>query len=230
MTEKNKSFLFGLTVGVAVIALAGWLITLVRTDKPSQIGNNTQRVMANDSSPAGAKNAPTGPADIKVTSADYLRGNPEAPVTIVEFSDLQCPYCAAFHQTMRQVISAYPDKVRWVYKHFPLDSIHPNARPAAEASECAAEQGKFWDFIDVIFVDQSSMSLAMYKKTAADLGLNTAQFNACVDLRQYKNKVEADYQLGVANGVRGTPGNFINGQAYSGALPLEQIQGIIDSL
>lgn len=226
MKEKNKNFFFGLVVGIALVALIGWVILAMGGNNR----NGGKVVTSNKAKPTEKMPSESASAGFNITENDHVRGNMDASVTIVEFSDFQCPYCSRFHNTMKKVAEKYPNKVRWVYKNFPLDSIHPNARSAAEAAECAGEQGKFWEFADTMFSNQSDMGIAMYKQTAVDLGLDSKQFNNCVDTRKYKNKVNEDYQLGIKNGVRGTPGNFINGKSYPGALPFEQLQSIIDKL
>jgi protein-disulfide isomerase len=167
---------------------------------------------------------------LEVRSDDHVQGNPNAPVTIIEYSDLQCPYCASFDKTMRQVMENYGDDVRWVYRHFPLSSIHPYARAAAEASECAAEQGKFWEYADNIFDNQSSLSQNYLSSAAEQVGLNTAQFEDCLSSGKYSSQVSADYQEGLSLGVTGTPTSFINGQKVPGTLTYQQMQSILDSL
>lgn len=172
-----------------------------------------------------------GKVELNVGSDDHIRGNPSAPVTIVEFSDLQCPFCQRFHPTLQKALAEYGDQVRWVYKHFPLDAIHPNARPAAEASECVAEQkgnDGFWQFVDGVFENQSRIGPDLYRELAQNIGLNMAQFDDCVSSRKYKQKVEDQYQEGVAAGVRGTPGSFVNGEAVSGAVPYDTLKAAID--
>lgn len=159
---------------------------------------------------------------------EHVRGDIDAPVTIVEFSDFQCPFCLKFHPTMMQVMQNYQGQVKWVYKHFPLDSVHPQARPAAEASECAAEQNKFWEFADGLFENQSKLGETLYKDLASQFGLDMNQFEYCVSSRKYKDKVEQDLQQGIALGVEGTPGNFINGQSVPGAVPYETLKSSID--
>jgi len=158
-----------------------------------------------------------------------VRGNLEASITIAEFSDFECPYCASFHQTMNQVINDYPEDIKWVYKHFPL-AFHEHAQPTAEASECAAEQGKFWEFTDQIFENQSRLGQNLYTEIAQDLELNLDQFQECVSSRKYKDKVESDSQEGISAGVKGTPGSFINGVPLGGAVPYSQLKGAIDDL
>lgn len=156
-------------------------------------------------------------------------GNAAALVTIVEFSDFQCSYCQRFHPTVKQITTDYPDQVRWVYKHFPLDQIHSNARPAAEASECAAEQEKFWEFADGLFENQSLLDENLYKELAGNLGLDMEQFDDCLVSRKYKDRVEADYQEGIKIGVRGTPGNFINGLSIPGAVPYATLKTAVEN-
>ena len=165
---------------------------------------------------------------LEVTSLSHLKGNPDAPITIVEFSDFQCPFCQRYHPIIAQLISDYPNQVRWMYKHFPLDSIHPQARLAAEASECAAEQDKFWEFADQLFESQAILSSDLYQQLAIDLELNREQFQNCFDNRKYQDKVEADYQAGIKLGVRGTPASFINGESLVGAVPYNTLKSAVE--
>lgn len=179
----------------------------------------------------GSKEEELTHQEITVTEKDHLRGNPQAPVTIVEFSDFQCPFCSRFHPTVQQALKDLPEKVRWVYKHFPLDQIHPQARPAAEAAECVGEQKGnegFWRFADLLFENQSRLSQSLYQELAGKLGLNLKQFNNCFSSRKYKDKVEANYQEGLKAGVRGTPGSFVNGEPIPGAVPYETLKAAIE--
>jgi len=138
---------------------------------------------------------------------DEFEGSEDAPITIVEFSDFQCSFCARFYdQTLIQLRENYVDtgKVRIFFRDFPL-SFHPEAAPAAEASECAADQGKFWEMHDKIFENQETMSGDNYKVWAAEIGLDTEQFNSCVDNGTHAAEVQADFSAGQAAGVSGTP-------------------------
>jgi protein-disulfide isomerase len=237
MSEVNskKNFYFGLVSGIAVVSIIAFIATLafLFSDKDSANNPNDNNIAA---APTPTRNTAPQPTaqptniDIEVTKDDHIKGEFDAPITIIEFSDFQCPYCSRFHQTMRQVADNYKNQVRWVYKHFPLDSIHPYARKAAEASECAGDQNKFWEYTDELFVNQSLISPDFLKQTAIKLGLNENKFNECLDSGKYSSKVESDYQQGLKAGVTGTPGNIINGQLVPGALPYEQMQGMIDSL
>src|SRR5216683_3714135 len=155
------------------------------------------------------------------------RGPARAPVEIIEFSDFQCPFCLKAHPTVAQVLSTYGDSVRFVYRHYPLPN-HPNARPAAEAAACAGEQGKFWEYHDRLFDNQSKLGAADLKQHAAALALDTAKFDACVDTHKYKSDVDADVAAGEEAGVSGTPAFFINGRQLSGAQPFEAFKHVID--
>ena len=171
-------------------------------------------------------------AAFTITDNDHIRGNPSAQVIIVEFSDLECPFCQRFHPTVQRALDEYGEKVGWVYKHFPLSSIHPEAVPAAEASECVWEQkgdDGFWAFTDAVFANQNRIGSALYQELAQEIGVNMAQFDTCVSERKYKDKVQADLDLGTKLGVTGTPGSFVNGQPVRGAIPYEQLKSIIDS-
>jgi len=155
------------------------------------------------------------------------KGPVTAPIDMIEFSDFQCPYCESAFPTVNQVLSTYGDRIHFTYRHYPL-AIHPRARPAAEASQCAAEQGKFWQFHDRLFGDQSKLGDNDFKQHAAQLGLDTAQFNACVDSHKYRAEIDNDIHAGDEAGVSGTPAFYINGRMLSGAQPFEAFKRIID--
>ncbi|MGB7217977.1 MAG: thioredoxin domain-containing protein [Vicinamibacterales bacterium] len=165
-----------------------------------------------------------------VAAAKYVessKGPANAPIELIEFSDFECPFCLRAYPTVKQVLETYGDKIRFVHRHYPL-SIHPHARPAAEASQCAAEQGQFWAYHDLLFADPSRLTDPDLKAGAAKLGLNAAQFNACLDSHKYKSDVETDVAAGDEVGVSGTPMFFINGRLLDGAQPIEAFKRIID--
>ncbi|MBI2551366.1 DsbA family protein [Candidatus Uhrbacteria bacterium] len=169
-----------------------------------------------------------------VTDADHIRGDKKAKITLIEYSDFQCPFCGRFAPTADQILKDYAGKVKMVYRHFPL-SFHPNAEPAAEASECADEQGKFWEFHDKMFQNQEGLTADYFKKVAADLGLNATKFQACLDSDKMLAKVRAQQQEGGTAGVTGTPGSFLVDdkgriQSIRGALPFESIKPMIDQM
>ena len=167
----------------------------------------------------------------EIAEDNHIRGDFNAPITLVEFSDFECPFCARHYPTLTKILDDYKGKVRLVYKHFPL-VFHPNGQKAAEASECADEQGKFWEYHDKLFENLavSGYSLENFKQWAKDLGLNSENFNDCLDSGKFAQKVKDDSQEGLQKGVNGTPATFVNGQLVSGALPYESFKQIIDSL
>ncbi len=169
-----------------------------------------------------------------VTEADYIRGDVNAPITIIEYSDFECPYCERFHPTMEQVMVDYDGQVRWVLRSFPL-SFHPNAEPAGVVAECAGEQGKFWEMSDALFANRATLGEDLYVKLAADLGLNANDFATCRSGDDALNKIRAQAASGAAAGVTGTPGSFIidedgNATPIKGALPYASVAAAIDSM
>ena len=159
-------------------------------------------------------------------------GPADAKVTIVEYSDFQCPYCEQFHQATYTLLKQnYGDQVRFVYKHFPLTSIHPEAYPAALASECAREQDKFWEFHDLVYQNQDILSATQYTAFAKQAGVaDMDKFQECVTTAKYKDRVQADYSSGVEHFVSGTPTFYINGLQIPGAIGYEQIAAIIEQV
>lgn len=168
---------------------------------------------------------------------DPVLGNKNAKVTIIEFSDYQCPFCRAFWKdALAQIKKDYIDtgKARFIYRDYPL-SFHPMAMPSAQAAECADDQGKYWEMHDKIFgeeekLGQGTVTYAVddLKKWAVAIGLNSAQFNQCFDSGKYKAEVEKDMADGTAAGVSGTPSTFINGRLVVGAQPYSSFKAIID--
>jgi protein-disulfide isomerase len=155
------------------------------------------------------------------------RGPADAPVTIVEFSDFQCPYCKRVAPSLEQAIKSYPQQVRLVYRQFPLN-IHSNGQKAAEASLCAQEQGKFWEMHNAMFASQKALAVEQLKVKAAKLGLDAEQFNQCLDSSKYAAKIREDITAGTAAGVNGTPALFVNGRFLNGAVPFKEIQKLIE--
>ncbi len=168
---------------------------------------------------------------------DAIKGADSAEVLIIEFSDFECPFCGRFYsETLPSIQSDYIDtgKVQMVYRDFPL-GFHAQAKPAAIAAECAGEQGKFWEFHDKIFENQGSLGDASYKQWAEGLGLNTEQFNSCVDSEKYSGEVDKDFSDGAALGVSGTPTFFIGKRNSApvklvGAQPFDAFKAVINPL
>jgi protein-disulfide isomerase len=158
----------------------------------------------------------------------FARGPKDAPITIVEFSDFQCPYCKNVTSTLKQVLAKYPGKVRWVFRDYPLASLHPAAPKAHEAARCAAEQGKFWEYHDILFERSPRHSPQELRQYAQDLKLDAAAFGQCLDGDKYKAEIDKDSEEGVRLGLTGTPSFFINGRQLVGAQPITAFQKIID--
>jgi protein-disulfide isomerase len=231
--QKNskKDFWFGLVTGVAIVAIIGFFIMLImyfnKDDKKDIYSNDLDSYEEEFEDELVVEEE----VDIKITDADQIKGDDNAPVTIVEYSDYQCPYCANFNSTMNKVADNYGDKVRWVHRHFPLDAIHKYARKAAEASECAGDQGKFWEYSDKLFENQSKINDSLFSKLAKDLNLNVDEFDKCVESGKFEDKVDNDYKGGSKIGVSGTPAIFINNEPVKGgALPYDKLKTLIDEL
>jgi protein-disulfide isomerase len=182
----------------------------------------------------GPKTTPTAAGTTGVqrvtvsTDGDPSIGPDDAPVTIVEFSDYQCPYCQAWYQqTFDQLLANYPSQIRFVYRDLPVPG-HPESLPAAEAANCAGGQGAYWKFHDALFSGQYALGRAAYERYAADLGLDTAAFTACLDDHRYQAEVKADAVDATRLGLTGTPSFVINGRILIGALPFEDFKAIID--
>jgi protein-disulfide isomerase len=183
---------------------------------------------------ANTNPTPAAPGKLEAaTEDDHVRGDlSKAKVVLIEYSDFQCPYCAKHHPTMEQIVEEYGDDVAWVYRHFPL-SFHANAEPSAIASECAAAQGKFWEFGDAMFADISKISGTLeaaetfMSATAKAIGLNVSEYEKCYSAGD-TSAVDADMASGKDAGVSGTPATFINGTLVSGAVPYASMKKIID--
>jgi len=165
---------------------------------------------------------------MEVAEADSPAKGPEnAPVTIIEFSDFECPFCGRVTPTLEQVLANYGDQVRLVFRQFPL-TMHPHAQKAAEASLCAREQGKFWEMHDAMFADQKALGVDQLKAKAGELGLDAEAFGTCLDEGRFAAKIAADVADGTKAGVGGTPALFVNGRFLNGAQPYETIAKVID--
>jgi protein-disulfide isomerase len=166
--------------------------------------------------------------EVEVSADDPAIGSSSAPVTLVEFSDFQCPFCQRVAPTLKQVKDKYGDKVRVVWKDFPLTQIHPQAFKAGEAAHCAADQGKFWEYHDRLFANQQALQPNDLKKHAADLGLDATTFASCLDSSKYGERVRDGVAQGSRLGVNSTPTIYINGRVLSGAQPYEVFAAVID--
>jgi protein-disulfide isomerase len=165
--------------------------------------------------------------EVAVEGAPF-KGPEKAPVTIVEFSDFHCPFCQQVLPTLAQIESQYRDKIKLVFRDFPIEAIHPGASKAHEAARCAHEQGKFWAYHDKLFASSPKSSPETFKAIANELALDVTRFGTCFDSGRYQAIVKKDVEEGNRLGVTGTPGFFINGRLVSGAQPLEAFARIID--
>jgi predicted DsbA family dithiol-disulfide isomerase len=158
-----------------------------------------------------------------------VRGDPRAPVTIVEFSDFQCPFCQRIQPTLLEILARYPGKVRLAYRDYPLSQIHPRAQKAAEAARCAGEQGKFWEYHDMLYADVSKLADADLAAHARGLEIDEAKFGACLESGRHSAGVDQDQKDGVNAGVNGTPAFLVNGVMLEGAQPITAFESIIES-
>lgn len=211
--------------------IAGYVIA--SASGPGSVANNPTPVAPTPAAPSAPAPAPTADNVPKVDpDVDNIRGDKGATISVIEYSDFECPFCKRHHATMLQLIDEIDD-VNWVYRHYPLQS-HPNAQGAAEASECAGDQGKFWEFSDLLFAN--GVTADKYGQYAQELGLNMTQFNDCYNSSKYADKVSEQMAGGSANGVRGTPGNIVinnktgKTQIVSGAQPISAFKAAIEAL
>ena len=167
------------------------------------------------------------PDRVEVAATGPAKGPADAPVTIVAFSDFQCPYCARLVPTLEQVMAKYGDKVRLVFRQYPLN-FHEHAQKAAEASLCANDQGKFWEYHDLLFANQGKLGVDALKQYAQQLSLNADDFSTCLTSRKHKAAVDRDIEDGRKVAVSGTPTFFVNGRAVVGAQPIESFRAVID--
>ena len=223
--KKDSLWKYSTVLLLLVVVIGGFIAFKGDGGTGAVVGDDTQ---------------PSVNAKALIEENDPLLGNPDAGVTIIEFSDFECPFCArAFEGAVTDFKNSEyfsNGDVNLVYKQFPLNSIHPNAQGAAEASLCAAEQGKFWEYHDKLFTSQSSLGTASLKQYASQLGLDTAQFNSCLDNGDSASEVSKEIAQATAAGGRGTPFFIIvnndNGeyQTVSGAYPFSQFETAINAV
>jgi protein-disulfide isomerase len=165
--------------------------------------------------------------ELKIDGAPF-KGPATAPVTIVEFQDFHCPFCQRVQSTLVQLAARYGDRVKLVYRDFPIDSLHPQARNAHEAARCANAQGRFWSYHDALYAKPPNGSLDGLKAIAKEADVELEAFERCLNARTYRSAVQSDIDEGTRLGVAGTPTFFINGRVISGAQPLETFTRIVD--
>jgi protein-disulfide isomerase len=163
------------------------------------------------------------------TDGDPSIGAENAKITIIEFSDYQCPYCKRWNdEVFDRLLQEYPDDVRFVYRDFPLTSIHPEAFPAAEAANCAGEQGDYWQYHRALFSEKYGLGQSAYEKYAAELSLDTNAFAQCLSENRYSDEITADMNFAADLGISSTPTFFVNGIALVGAQPYDVFKQVID--
>lgn len=241
--SPKAAFFFGVVVTTAVLSLVGLLITLplaLKAGKGSTKSSSSSSTSTGSTSTntAATPTAPT-PQDIKfrpVSDSDYVRGAKDAKVTLIEYSDFECPFCKRVHPTLQQALKEYEGKVRWVYRQFPIEQLHSQAPKESEASLCAGEQGKFWEFTDLIFdvtPSNDGLDLTKLPEYAEQVGADPKKFQTCLDSGKYTDAVQADIEDAGLSGARGTPYTLVvasNGKSIpiSGAYPIDTFRQAID--
>lgn len=228
--QPNKPIISSVIIALAIILVGFLLVWNSASTTRKKIDNNVGQGLSaldkiNNIKPIG--------------SDDHIRGDINAPVKIVEFSDTECPFCKNFHITLKKIISDYNGQVAWVYRHFPIDSLHPKARKEAEATECAAELGgneTFWIYLDRLFEitpSNNQLELDKLNEIANSIRLKESDFKLCVDSGKYADKISQNISDGMNVGVSGTPHSIViapNGKKFEirGAQPYEAVKAIID--
>jgi len=255
--SPRASFFLGLGGALVLAFIVGFFVLLGvvlkkgSTGATADAGSNSGGAVAVAPAPPSAAPAAQPQADASrmapITEQDWIRGDRNAKVSVVEYSDLECPFCKRHHPTMQQLVAEYDGKVNWVYRHFPLTQLHPKAPKEAEATECAGEQGgppgseasneAFWKYVDRLFEitpANNGLEPAELPKIAEYVGLNVSTFEACLNSGRWAQKVQTQAQDAQNAGGTGTPYNVIVAGdkkiPVSGAVPLEQLKAVIDSV
>lgn len=246
-TKKKKDKLPIQYILIALLVAAAFLIGSLWT-KVQQLEKGSTNASANtvnnQQGQGQAAQAPQPPdqqaGDVEsVSDKDWVKGDRKSRIALIEYSDFQCPFCQRFHPTAQQIVDEYEGQVMWVYRHFPLDAIHPQARGAAEFAECAGKVGGnegFWSMADKIFEEASTLEKDELVTLVGKAGLAVDDIQACLDSEEIANLVEEDYQSGQKAGVRGTPGNILldtktgETKLIPGALPFESMKQAIDDM
>lgn len=236
--NKPQMFLIGVLIVAAFLIGSLW----TKVQYLEKNGSSTKDT-AGQTAPQAAAPDQTGQPSGKikeVTNKDHIRGNKNAKLSLVEYSDLECPFCKRFHPTMQDLLKTYGDKIRWVYRHFPL-SFHANAQKESEATECVAELGgddAFWSYVDKMFEKTTSngtgFALGELGPLAAEVGVNQSAFQSCLDSGKYTKLVQDQISDGTTGGVSGTPSTFLidasgKSQIIVGAQPIESFKSAIDA-
>ena len=239
MEEKQNPYIIPLSILASGILVAGAIMYSGSTGKGGSLLANIGKAptVAEDEGPAAN---PSTEGMQTISGEDHIIGDANAPVKIVEFSDLECPFCSRFHVTMKQVMEEYgkDGRVAWVYRHFPLEQIHQYARPAAEGAECANDMGgaeKFWTYIDGVFSRQSEgLSSALLVDVGQSIGLERGSFETCMNSAGHASKIDKNIEDAIASGGSGTPYSIIiapdgSKTSINGALPLASVKAAVEA-
>lgn len=213
--------------GIVAVAIAGLLLVTMRRSRQPAVA---PEFLNGFTALIGQQQASSPFTGELVPSYAPTLGPADAPITIVEFADFQCPYCRASVYPVRQLLREYPNQIRLVFRHFPIRSVHALAETAALAGTCAHDQGKFWALHDAVYNQQDSLTRESLDAIAQSVGLDMNRFDLCLSNRTFLEYVQRDFSDGVQLGARGTPTWIINGQTLQGALPLQTWKQVIDSL
>jgi protein-disulfide isomerase len=225
------AFVLGLSVGYLF-----WGRTPAQTASVPSTGTSAGEQSSSGQTGTTAQNQPNADQFENIVRYDVPVGdNPvlgpnDAPITIIEFSDYECPYCQKWHsEVFGRLLETYSGQIRFVYRDFPLTSIHANAFSAAEAALCAGDQGAYWQYHDQLFFQELGLGKNAYQQYAQQLGLDMTSFNSCVESRVHQSAVQEDFDFAAQVGIRSTPTFFINGIALVGAQSFETFQQVIDN-
>ena len=241
----KQTFLTGMGMALALFFIIGFFVLLAVFMRGGDLSLGQSAAANNQPGaavPTGDGLAPQPSGEISlaaVTDKDWIKGKKDAKISIVEFSDTECPFCKSFHPTLQRLLQEYPNDVNWVYRHFPLTSLHSKAPKEAEATECAGElagNDGFWKYLDRLFEitpSNDGLDLAQLPQIAEDVGLNRKKFEECLNSGKYASKIQEQIQAAQAAGGQGTPYSVVvaGGQKIpvSGAVPLAQLKTIVDS-
>jgi len=240
--DRNTIINIVLAIQLGLLLIFGWQLLQIKKTVASASTNKVAVETTPTPSQAPTPSAAPSPAQAAGTvvapdDSDVVRGDTNAKISLIEYSDFECPFCARFHPTAQQAVDEYDGQVNWIYRHFPL-SFHTGAQKKAEASNCIAKLGgndAFWDFTDTLFTD-TSMPVSNLSQVATSVGVSASAFESCLDSGEETANVNADLAEGQAAGVTGTPGTIVynnetgESQLVPGALPYASLQQVIDSL
>jgi protein-disulfide isomerase len=214
-TLGSSVFFFAIPLALLVGLAMGYIIW-------GRGGNEAQPAVADESQGAPVR------YDVSVDDDPYI-GPKDAPVTIIMFSDYQCVYCQKWYtEVFKPLLQNYPGKIRFVYRDFPLSTIHPSATAAAEAANCAGDQNKYWEFFNAVFMGTEKLSDQTIQTYASAIQLDMESFNQCLSSQKYRSEVEADFSYAAGLGVQSTPTFFVNGLAVIGAQPYQVFSSLVE--